>query len=226
LACLTTKPTIREKDKKFIREKLNIGFSGVFEKELIDEIVDIGVYQKIDRGDLLIDIGDEMTHIPLIVNGVVKISLEDQNEHELLLYFLEHGDTCAISFVNCIHQSQSVFRGTIESDTECIMIPVNMIEEWLINYRSWREFIINSYHNRLVEMVEVLDNLAFRQLDHRILKYLSDEATILHNKDVAVSHLEIANDLNTSRVVVSRLLKILEKKGKIKLGRKSIKLMA
>ena len=84
---------------------------------------------------------------------------------------------------------------------------------------------LNSYHNRLVEMVEVLDSLAFLQLDDRILKYLSDEAKIIHNKNVPVSHLEIANDLNTSRVVVSRLLKILEKKGLIKLGWKSIKIL-
>lgn len=215
-----------EKDKNLIREKLNSGFSGVFEKDLIEEIVEIGIYKKFDHGELLIDIGDEMSHIPLIVEGAVKISLEDLKENEILLYFLESGDTCAISFINCIHKSQSVFRATIEADTECIVIPVSMIEEWLINYQSWREFIINSYHNRLVEMVEVIDSLAFHQLDERILNYLSEEANILHNKDVAVSHLDIANDLNTSRVVVSRLLKILEKKGKIKLGRKSIKLIA
>ena len=215
-----------EKDKKLVRKKLNSGFSDVFEKDLIEEIVEIGVYKEFVHGEYLIDIGDEMTHIPLIVEGVVKISLEDTNEKEILMYFLEKGDTCAISFVNCIHQSESVFRAVIEADTECIIVPVNMIEPWLINYRSWREFIINSYHNRLVEMVEVLDGLAFHQLDERILKYLSDEANILHDKNIAVSHLEIANDLNTSRVVVSRLLKILEKKGKLKLGRKNIQLMA
>lgn len=214
-----------EKAKKLIREKLNNSFSGVFEKNLFEEILEIGVFKKFDSGEYLIDIGDEMTHIPLILKGVIKISLEEINDKEILMYFLEPGDTCAISFINCLHKSQSVFRGTTETKIECILIPVNMIEEWLINYRSWREFIINSYHNRLVEMVEVLDSLAFLQLDQRILKYLSDEANILHNKNVAVSHLEIANDLNTSRVVVSRLLKILEKKRKVKLGRKSIKLM-
>ncbi len=215
-----------EKDKKLIRKKLNSRFNAVFEKDLFEEIVEIGVYKKLDRGELLIDIGDEMTHIPFIIRGVIKISLEDLKENEILLYFLERGDTCAISFVNCIHQNQSVFRGLVEADTECILVPVSVIEEWLIKYRSWREFIINSYHNRLVEMVEVLDSLAFLNLDERILKYLSDEAKILHNKNVPVSHLEIANDLNTSRVVVSRLLKILEKKGLIKLGHKSIKIMA
>lgn len=214
-----------EKGKQLLFKKLNSCFHSVFEKDLIEEIVDIGLYKRFDSGELLIDIGDEMTHIPFILKGVVKISLEDLKEKEILLYFLERGDTCAISFINCIHRSQSVFRGLVEADTECILVPVNRIEEWLIRHKSWREFILNSYHNRLMEMVEVLESLAFLNLDKRIMKYLSEEARILHSKNVEVSHEAIANDLNTSRVVVSRLLKILEKKEMIKLGRKSIRIL-
>ena len=211
-----------EKDKNLIRKKLDTSFSKIFEEDLLNEIVNIGIYKNYAKGEMLIDIGDEMTHIPLITKGIVKISRENQLEEEILLYFLERGDTCAISFVNCINQSKSMFRGVIESDVECILIPVTKIEEWLINYRTWREFIIDSYHNRLVEMVEAIRSLAFFKLDDRLYKYLKDHVKLLHNKKLSITHQEIADDMHTSRVVISRLLKILEKKGKIKLGRKNI----
>ena len=211
-----------EKDKNLIRKKLDTCFSKIFEEDLLNEIVNIGIYKNYAKGEMLIDLGDEMTHIPLITKGIVKISRENQLEEEILLYFLERGNTCAISFVNCINQSKSMFRGVIESDVECILIPVTKIEEWLISYRTWREFIIDSYHNRLVEMVEAIRGLAFFKLDDRLYKYLKDHVKLLHNKKLNITHQEIADDMHTSRVVISRLLKILERKGKIKLGRKNI----
>ena len=214
------------KEKSLLRKKLNNCFSKIFEEGLLNEIVEVGIFKTYRKGEMLIDIGDEMTYIPLITKGLVKINREDQHEEEILLYFLEPGDTCAISFVNCIHKSQSIFRAVIESDTECIMVPVNKIEDWLINYSSWRAFIINSYHNRLVEMVEVVKSLAFLKLDDRLYNYLAEHVKLMHNKKLVITHQEIAEDLHTSRVVISRLLKILEKKGKIKLGRKKMKIVS
>jgi len=213
-----------EKDTNLIRKTLNNYFSNIFENDLFDEIIQLGTYHRCPKGDILLDIGDEMTHIPLITKGLVKITREDQNEDELLLYFLEPGDTCAISFINCINRSQSIFRGMAEAETECILIPVNKIEDWLIKYKTWRVFIIDSYHNRLVEMVEAIRSLAFLKLDDRLYKYLADHVKVMHTKNLDITHQEIADDLHTSRVVISRLLKILEKKGKIKLGRKRIKI--
>lgn len=209
-------------DKNLVNNKLNHHFSKIFEKDLLDEITSIGIYKRIEKGQMLVDIGDEMTHIPLILNGVVKIIREDDNNDEILLYSLKQGDTCAISFVNCIHRDKSVFRGIVEKVTECIMIPVNKIEEWLIKYKTWRVFIIDSYHNRLLEMVETIENVAFMNLDDRLYKYLSEEVKILKNKTLIMTHQDIADDLNTSRVVISRMLKKLEKKGKLKLGRNRI----
>jgi CRP/FNR family transcriptional regulator len=210
------------KGKSLIEKKFKNYFSKIFEKKLLDEIVEVGIYKVYPKGEMLIDIDQELTHIPLITKGIVKVSREDPNGEEILLYFLERGDTCAISFVNCINVSKSMFRGVIETDVECILVPVNKIEEWLVNYRTWREFIIDSYHNRLVEMVEIIKSLAFFKLDDRLYKYLKDHVRLLHNKKLNITHQEIADDMHTSRVVISRLLKILEKKGKIKLGRKNI----
>jgi CRP/FNR family transcriptional regulator len=209
-------------DRTVVREKLNDYYIEIFEKELIEEIINIGIYRSIESGGTLIDIGDNMTHIPLILNGAIKIIREDKNGYEIALYFLEKGDTCAISFVNCLNRSKSMFRGVAEKETEGIFIPVNKVDEWLKKYESWRHFIIDSYHMRLIEMVESIDSLAFMKLDNRLLKYLTDKVKIMQDHTLYITHQEIADDINTSRVVVSRLLKQLENDGKLKIRRNRI----
>ena len=209
-------------DKILIRAKLEDYFVEIFEKELIDEIVDLGIYRTIASGETLIDIGDNMTHVPLILKGAVKIIREDKNGDDIALYFLERGDTCAISFINCINKSRSMFRGIAEKETEGIFVPVSKIDDWLVKYKTWRHFIIDSYHMRLIEMVEAIDSLAFMRLDERLHKYLVDKVKIMQDNTLIITHQEIADDINTSRVVVSRLLKILENEGKIIIRRNRI----
>ncbi|NEW80643.1 MAG: Crp/Fnr family transcriptional regulator [Gelidibacter sp.] len=209
-------------DKTLLRAKLEDYFSGIFEKELIDEIIEIGIYRVLASGETLIDIGDKMTHVPLILKGAVKIIREDKKGDEIALYFLERGDTCAISFVNCLNNSKSMFRGIAEKETEGIFVPVSKIDDWLIKYKSWRHFIIDSYHMRLIEMVEAIDSLAFMKLDDRLHKYLVDKVKIMQDNTLIITHQEIADDINTSRVVVSRLLKILENQGKVIIRRNRI----
>ncbi len=209
-------------DKILIQEKLSDYYSEIFEKELLDEIVDFGVFRRMKSGEILIDIGDEMSHVPVILNGAVKIIREDKKGDEIVLYFLEKGDTCAISFVNCIHRSKSMFRGITEKETEAVFIPVEKVDDWLKKYETWRHFIIDSYHMRLIEMVESIDALAFMKLDDRLHKFLTDKVKIMKNNVLIITHQEIADDLNTSRVVVSRLLKQLENEGKIKIRRNRI----
>ncbi|MBT8393338.1 MAG: Crp/Fnr family transcriptional regulator [Bacteroidia bacterium] len=211
-----------ETNKAFLKEQLHKHFDDIFEKRLISEIAKNGIYKTYKKGEMLLDIGDEMTHIPLILKGLVKVLREDQHEDEILLYFLEERDTCAISFVNCINQSKSVFRASVEEDTECILFPVAKIEDWIVKFKTWRTFIIDSYHNRLLELGENIRSLAFLKLDDRLHKYLAKQVDLKHSEKLSITHQEIANDLHTSRVVVSRLLKALEHEGKIKLGRNKI----
>jgi len=212
-----------ENRTKTKQEKFHKCFAPIFEKELYDEILEIGVYKNINKGEFLIDIGDKLNYIPLILQGAVKIIREDHNGEEILLYFLERGDTCAISFVNCINLKKSLFRGIAERNTEYIMIPTAKIEEWLVKYKSFRKFIIDSYHNRLIEMARTIESLTFMKLDERLIQYLEDKVKIMRSRQLNISHQEIAHDLHTSRVVISRLLKTLEKLHKIELGRQKIK---
>ena len=205
-----------------LKEKLNEYYSSIFEEGLIDEIVKVGVYDTIENGNLLIDIGDDLTHIPLILNGVVKISRPENEDEELALYYLERGDTCAISFVNCIDRNRSIFRGVVEKDVEVVFLPVEVIDNWLQKYETWRRFIIDSYHFRLIEMVDAIDGLAFMKLKSRMFKYLLDKVKITQENILDITHQEIATDLNSSRVVISRMLKQLEHENKIVMRRNKI----
>ena len=208
-----------------LREKLSDYYTNVFEAELIDEIIRVGHFDKIKEGELMIDIGQDMTHIPLILDGVVKISRQEKKGEEIALYFLERGDTCAISFVNCINRKQSIFRGVVEKDIEAIFLPVQYIDDWLAQYKSWRHFIIDSYHFRLIEMVESIESLAFMKMSERLLKYLTDKVKIANDVDLEITHQEIANDLNSSRVVITRIIKQLHDEGKIFSTRNKIKVL-
>jgi len=208
-----------------IREKLNEFYKVVFEPELIDEIVEVGTYKKIKENELLLDMGDNFNRIPLMLTGAIKISREVNNGDEIVLYFLERGDTCTISFGSGLTSSKSKIRGVAEKESEVIFIPVHKLEEWMIKYKTWRSFVIDSYNIRLNEMLEAIDTLAFMKMDQRLYKYLTDKVKIMRDTTLNTTHQEIAIDLNTSRVVVSRLLKQLENQEKIKLFRNKIEVI-
>ena len=163
--------------------------------------------------------------MPLLLNGAIKILREDIDEGELLLYFIEKGDTCAMSMTCCMGQSKSEIKAVAENDGQVIMIPVSKMELWLGKYKSWSNFVFNGYNNRLKEMLLAIDNLAFMKLDQRLLKHLRDKSKINNSIYINATHQEIANELNTSRVVISRLLKALENDGKIKLHRATIEII-
>lgn len=209
-------------EKRVLKEKLDDYYSEIFEKELIEEIIEVGGLRNISNGKLLIDVGDELTHIPLITRGAIKLIIEEENQDEIVLYYLEKGSTCAISFVNCIHRTKSIFRGIAVRDSEAIFIPVNKLDEWLVKYRTFRYFIIDSYHFRLIEAIKSVKNLAFKNLDERLIEYLMDKVKLMKTNILNITHQEIATDMHTSRTIISRLLKDLENEGKLKLKIKKI----
>jgi len=208
-----------------IREKLNNYYSFVFEKELLDEIEQVGTYKKLRENELLVDLGDQMKGIPLLLDGAIKIVREDKKGEEILLYVLEKGDTCASSFASAISNGKCGIRAIAEKESEIIFLPKEKLDEWMVKYKSWRNFIIDSYNIRLNEMMETIDSLAFMRMDERLYKYLTDRAQIMRETSLNTTHQDIAYDMHTSRVVISRLLKQLENEGKIKLHRNKIEIL-
>ena len=194
----------------------------IFEDALLKEIEDISTIKKIKEGQQLIDIGETIKYMPLLLDGAIKILREDEKGDDLVLYFIEIGDTCAMTLSCCVGNKKSEIRAIAETDATVVMIPIQKMNEWMSKYKSWQNFILESYQERLSELLDAIDTIAFLKMDQRLLKYLKDKAMVNHNSEINVSHQDIANDMHTSRVVVSRLLKSLELSGKIKLNRNSI----
>jgi CRP/FNR family transcriptional regulator len=205
---------------------LKENFTHIFEDALIEEINQVGTFKEVQEGDKLIEIGDYVRSMPLLISGAIKILREDDNGDELLLYFLERGDTCAMTLTCCLGQKKSEIRAVAELDTTLIMIPIQKMEEWTGKYKSWRNFVFQSYHERLTEMLETIDSIAFLNMDERLVKYLQNKQKITNDSIINSTHQEIAYELNTSRVVISRLLKKLESMGKIELNRNNIKIIS
>ena len=205
-----------------IKEKIEATYPYQFEDELLNEIDELGSLIEFKANDVMIDLNQFIKGMPILLSGAIKIMREDFDEGELLLYFLEKGDTCAMTMACCLGDKQSKIRAVAETDGELVMIPIVKMDEWLAKYPSWRRFIFDSYNNRMEEMLVAIDNLAFNDMNERLKKYLLDVASINKGKVVVKTHQEIAYELNTSRVVISRLLKALEKEGFLQLNRKEI----
>ena len=206
-------------------EELKENYGYLFEDNLLIEINNFGTFKEIPEGFQLIDIGDYIKSMPLLISGAVKILREDEKGDELLLYFIERGDTCAMTLSCCMGKKKSEIRAIAETPTKLVMIPIEKMSEWMGKYKSWQNFILQSYHDRMTELLEAIDTIAFLKMDERLLKYLRDKAMVNHDDLILVTHQNIAFDLHTSRVVISRLLKTLENDGKIILYRNSIKLL-
>ena len=208
-----------------MNELLNLNYGHLFELELLKEISEIGILKEVKEGDKLMEIGQYITAMPLLISGAIKILREDSEGNELLLYFLEKGDTCALTLSFNRGQRKSEIRAIAELDTVLIMIPIQKMEEWSSTYKSWRNFIFDSYQNRLQEMLDTLDSIAFMRMDERLLKYLRDKQKLTQSNELQSTHQEIAYEMHTSRVVISRLLKKLELEGRINILRNKIELL-
>lgn len=197
----------------------------LFEDELLEEIAKTAIFKSFKANTVIIDVNSYITSIPLLLNGAIKILREDKEGDELALYYIERGDTCAMTLSCCTGLTKSKIKAVSETDVELLMIPKEKMSEWLSKYKTWQEFILQSYHSRLDEFIEAVDTIAFLNMDERLLKYLKDKAMVTSSDEIIATHQQIANDLHTSRVVVSRLLKALENKGEIKLQRSQIKVL-
>jgi len=205
-----------------ISKELLQPFHYLFDSEIIDNISNTASIKTFKKHDIIIDIGQNLDFVPVLINGNIKVLREDHDGDELLLYVLETGDTCAMSLTCCMAKSVSKIRAIADDDVTVIMIPIENMKLWFNTNESWRNFILQSYQVRFDEMLETIDTLAFMKMDQRLFKYLTDHVKLTASTVLTMTHQEIAEDLHTSRVVISRLLKQLEKEHKIELGRNRI----
>ncbi|XWN36293.1 MAG: Crp/Fnr family transcriptional regulator [Balneola sp.] len=195
------------------------------EDELIQEIQKVGFPKTARSGELIITPGSTSMHMPIVLEGLLSVVRQDEDANEILLYYLEGGETCAMSLACCIEGKRNDFKVTAEDNSVLWMIPMNYMDEWIRNYRSFRKYVFSSYQTRFDELLETIDSITFLNLYDRLYKYLLDKKQATKSYEINMSHEQIAQHLNTSRVVVSRLLKQLENEEKIELERNRISIL-
>ncbi|MEX1001885.1 MAG: Crp/Fnr family transcriptional regulator [Crocinitomicaceae bacterium] len=196
-----------------------------FSEELKSEMIRFGKLKRLEAGEELMSIGGEFKVIPLIVEGAIKVLREDEKGNELFLYYLYPGQTCALS-LNCFMMSKpSEVYASAEEETTLIALEAEKVSQWMTAYPDWRNFVMGTFQMRFHELLHTIDGIAFKKLDQRLMNYLQEKAAVREGNIIRTTHQDIAYELNSTREVISRLLKILEKQGKIEMGRNKITLM-
>lgn len=198
----------------------------IFEPQLIQEIQQFGIYQTFKEGDLIMDYGKYVRMMPIVLQGTVKVSRLDEKENEILLYYLSSNESCSMAYSCCLEAKKSEVKAVAEDNVELIAIPHLKLDDWLCTYPSWKNYIMRSFNERFIELLKSIESIAFHKLDERLIAYLKEKQRMSGSSVIKASHNLIADELATSRVVISRLLKQLENDQKIILYRNEIKLLA
>ena len=163
--------------------------------------------------------------IPIVTRGSLKVIRTEEDGREILLYYIRSGESCIMSFLGGIHNETSKVRAEAEENAEVLFIPITKVSLFIKEYPQWLEYIFKLHHKRFEELLEVINTIAFKKVDERLLDLLKKKAELTGNTTLSVTHEQLANELGTARVVVSRLLKQLEELGQVRLGRNKISLM-
>ena len=194
--------------------------------KLLEAIAQQGIIKEFSPGDILMEPGQFIKSVPIVLEGTIKILRTDMEGKEIFLYYLDKGDTCAVSLTCCSAHMPSEILAVAEEKTTIIAIPVRLHEEWTSTFKQWKEYVAQTYQHRFHEMLRAIDDVAFKKMDQRLLNYLAIKARQFDTKEILTTHQDIARELGTSREVISRLLKQLENEGTVSLGRNKITLEA
>jgi len=200
-------------------------FFPLFDKDLADFLAEIGEVRTIPEGEIMMKTGQYFKAAMLIVKGRVKLYREGEDGNEFFMYFLETGNACALSMICATRNQASGIMAVAMEETEVIMIPIQYMDQLMTTYKSWYYFVLETYRSRFEELLIVIDNIAFKNMDERLEWYLKQQAAKL-GKQLHLTHQQIANDLNSSREVISRLLKKMEKNQRLNLHRNHIEWIA
>ncbi len=196
-----------------------------FDINLLEYIEEIGSVRQFKAGTIMMRTGEYFKSSMLIVDGLVKLYREDEEGNEFFMYYLKPGDACALSMICATKNEASEIMAVASEDTSVIAIPIKYMDDLMVNYRNWYYFVLDTYRKRFEELLNTVDGIAFKAMDDRLEFYLKRQSKILNKENLGLTHQQIASDLNTSREVISRLLKKMEKEKMVKLGRNMITIL-
>lgn len=193
--------------------------------ELVEKLQQYSIKKTYKAGDIILNENAHIRSIPIVTSGTLKVIRTEDDGREILLYYIKAGESCIMSFLGGLHNETSKVKAEVEDDAEILFLPVEKVSMFIKEYPQWLDYIFRLYHKRFEELLEVVNAIAFKKVDERMLDLLHKKVELTGNKTLNITHEQLANELGTARVVVSRLLKQLEEIGKVKLGRNKIVLV-
>ncbi|HLP13603.1 MAG TPA: Crp/Fnr family transcriptional regulator [Flavobacteriales bacterium] len=193
--------------------------------ELVGMLYKHGIQKNYNAGSLILNENSHIRSIPIVTRGIVKVIRTEEDGREILLYYIKAGESCIMSFLGGLHHETSKVKAEVEEDAEILFLPIEKVSLLIKEYPQWLDYIFRLYHKRFEELLEIVNAIAFKKVDERLLGLLRKKAELTQTKTIFITHEQLANELGTARVVVSRLLKQLEENGAVLLGRNKITLM-
>lgn len=193
--------------------------------ELREKLYQHSIVKQYKAGEVILNENAHIRSIPIVVKGVLRVVRTDDDGREILLYYIRAGESCIMSFLGGLHNDTSKVKAEIEEDAEILFLPIEKVKILIREYPQWLDYIFRLYHKRFEELLEALNAVAFKKVDERMLMLLRKKVTITNSNILHITHEQLANELGTARVVVSRLLKQLEENGGVRLGRNKIEVL-
>ncbi|WLD23367.1 Crp/Fnr family transcriptional regulator [Flavobacterium dauae] len=193
--------------------------------DLLEKLYQYSIIKEYNAGTVILNENASVRSIPIVVKGTLKVIRTEEDGREILLYYIKSGESCIMSFLGGLHNETSKVKAEVEDDAEILFLPVDKVSLFIKEYPQWLDYIFRLYHKRFEELLEIVNAIAFKKVDERLLTLLYKKQELTGNKTLTITHEQLANELGTARVVVSRLLKQLEEMGKVALGRNKITLM-
>lgn len=193
--------------------------------EIKAKLLQYGIVKKFKEGDTILNENSFIRSIPIVQKGSVKVMRSDDDEKEILLYYIKPGESCIMSFLGGMHNETSKVKAIAEEDSEILFVPIEKILPLIKEHSGWLDYIFRLYHKRFEELLEVVNAIAFKRMDERILQFLQEKSKLIGNREINITHQQLADELGTARVVVSRLLKQMESNGLVELHRNKILLV-
>lgn len=193
--------------------------------ELIEKLNQNSIRKTYEAGSVILDEQAHIRSIPIVTKGTLKVIRTEEDGREILLYYIKAGESCIMSFLGGLHNETSKVKAEVEEDAEILFLPIDKVSLFIREYPQWLDYIFRLYHKRFEELLEIVNAVTFKKVDERLLALMNKKAELTGNKVLQITHEQLANELGTARVVVSRLLKQLEETGRVQLGRNKITLV-
>lgn len=193
--------------------------------ELIEKLYQNSILKQYKAGSIILNENSYIRSIPIVIKGSMKVIRTEEDGREILLYYIKAGESCIMSFLGGMHNETSKVKAEVEEDADILFLPIDKVSLFIKEYPQWLDYIFRLYHKRFEELLEIVNAIAFKRVDERLLNLLNKKAELTNNNTIAITHEQLANELGTARVVISRLLKQLEDQGTVQLGRNKIILM-